>query len=796
MEWIKFSSLRLLKLFCFLLFVHFEGFAQELDSVTVRLDLSNQNIQTLPDSLWLMTGVTDLDVSGNPNLNVSGTFFKRKWKRINVSGTPYENDSNFYKKLKGEDLTLVFNNLNQVVASIFSNLQIVSFEFNDCIDLEPSMKFNHVKTVVLRGRNSVNFFAIFPNLEALTLVSKQLIDYPQISNTQLRKLVVSGSDIRLDSLIAFLPNVTDLMLVNQDSTLSFQAIYQLEELESLVVQKSAFNWLNLKANRLKKLKFIDCRGSKVSLDEERILRQRFPKIQIRTDPRARFLEPMVASYTLKSTIRKIKLATTKEVNFGSQVKFRFDSTSFLDENNDVVAGEIELHYRSFDTPLQSLFNGVPMTINKNDSLQYFKSLKMFEFRAYQQGKTLKINPDFPVKVEYTSNELEVFPVFRLDEKREMWVDVPLESPKEFDIVDDKGKPDTVNLDYPIRKPVVEELVLREALAKRPKFFIPTKRQKIYFFVTKSSEKGMRCYFAKHEKSTDNSWLQKIPELEVVNMLDWIIEDEIEYRKLLAVAARKTLNLIEIKHENDQFLIQIFDQGKTIEFNGTPDLKTSKKYNKKGLQSLINDLKKAKNQRMKEWETIGKREALYKENHQKAIQKFVQDSVQLILVNDSLKKNHKKAYEKKLKEWEKEKAEWDMKSYSSKLKSIQRNKMFSAVRSFSFSNMGLYNWDQLNPIGLIAGISMKKMIKNSRRKAKVESVFLCDRKEKSVIEIGSLRPRLPSTENKCLIVQLENKQLAYVSSRRFKRYQKKKKLKMKLFDPKEVTLQELEKKVFR
>ncbi len=101
----------------------------------------------------------------------------------------------------------------------------------------------------------------------------------------------------------------------------------------------------------------------------------------------------------KSTI----IRNTQKVELkvpGSNSKIRIEPNSIVDQNGKVVSGEIELVYRSYESPADLALAGISMNYDSLNTTYQLSSTGMIEVRAYQAGEQLQLSPDKKITVEF------------------------------------------------------------------------------------------------------------------------------------------------------------------------------------------------------------------------------------------------------------------------------------------------------------------------------------------------------------------------------------------------------------
>lgn len=106
------------------------------------------------------------------------------------------------------------------------------------------------------------------------------------------------------------------------------------------------------------------------------------------------------------------------------VTVRIDAGAIVDENGRPVEGKVDLAFRAFTDPWQTVASGIPMHVRTANGVEHMESAYMVELLATQGGRTLqladgeRIEYDLPSAVEVASD----FKTWSIDESTGGWVD--------------------------------------------------------------------------------------------------------------------------------------------------------------------------------------------------------------------------------------------------------------------------------------------------------------------------------------------------------------------------------------
>ena len=100
---------------------------------------------------------------------------------------------------------------------------------------------------------------------------------------------------------------------------------------------------------------------------------------------------------------------------------RIPPDAFADANGNPVSGEVDFKFREFRDAAEILSSGLPMTYDSAGVTQLFQSAGMFEARAEQQGKELRLRAGKAVDMDYPpARRGEDFNFYALSEDGEQW----------------------------------------------------------------------------------------------------------------------------------------------------------------------------------------------------------------------------------------------------------------------------------------------------------------------------------------------------------------------------------------
>lgn len=137
---------------------------------------------------------------------------------------------------------------------------------------------------------------------------------------------------------------------------------------------------------------------------------------------SQFINPPVAECDIKNTGFIIPANADTVLTYQSGSKIQIPANAFLNENGQVVTGEVELKYREFHDIDDVFIAGIPMTYDSAGEQYHFETAGMMEISAWQNGKQLNTNPEALIKVQMVSgNKEDRFNSYYLDTTARQWV---------------------------------------------------------------------------------------------------------------------------------------------------------------------------------------------------------------------------------------------------------------------------------------------------------------------------------------------------------------------------------------
>ncbi len=111
-----------------------------------------------------------------------------------------------------------------------------------------------------------------------------------------------------------------------------------------------------------------------------------------------------------------------QINYETGAKVIVPENAFVDENGNLVQGEVKLEFSEINDPASVIASGLPMCINVGGKTGYFESGGMFEINATQQGKKLQLAEGKQIEIQTMSNKPGDFNFYSFDAADGKWVE--------------------------------------------------------------------------------------------------------------------------------------------------------------------------------------------------------------------------------------------------------------------------------------------------------------------------------------------------------------------------------------
>lgn len=134
-----------------------------------------------------------------------------------------------------------------------------------------------------------------------------------------------------------------------------------------------------------------------------------------------FINPPIAAANISSAMYLIEAGKDSVLSYVSGSQIMVPANAFLDENGQVVSGQVELSYREFHNSADVFLAGIPMTYDSAGETFHFETAGMMEIAAKQNGKNLRTNPNAIIQVKMVSaKQDDRFNTYFLDTTNKRW----------------------------------------------------------------------------------------------------------------------------------------------------------------------------------------------------------------------------------------------------------------------------------------------------------------------------------------------------------------------------------------
>ncbi len=144
------------------------------------------------------------------------------------------------------------------------------------------------------------------------------------------------------------------------------------------------------------------------------------KVFRKADQKGLYQTP-VRNKALKGEQYTLSSSKDTTVSYKTGTKLHIPENAFLDQNGNVVKGQVELKYREMHTPFDFYASGVPMEYQANGKDKVFKSAGMCRVEASKNEQKLRANPEARIEVEMQSFvKGDDYQVYKLNENKGDW----------------------------------------------------------------------------------------------------------------------------------------------------------------------------------------------------------------------------------------------------------------------------------------------------------------------------------------------------------------------------------------
>jgi OmpA family len=114
-----------------------------------------------------------------------------------------------------------------------------------------------------------------------------------------------------------------------------------------------------------------------------------------------------------------KSFTYKDPNSGTKIEIA--ANSFIDENGNPVAGEVDLKYTEWRTSVDFMLSGITMDFPSQGSDTHFSSVGMFELKAFQNDSELQLAEGKNINMKFAATDTgNGVGFYQFDESQKTW----------------------------------------------------------------------------------------------------------------------------------------------------------------------------------------------------------------------------------------------------------------------------------------------------------------------------------------------------------------------------------------
>jgi Leucine-rich repeat (LRR) protein len=405
------------------------------------LNVSDNPIKGLPVEITKLSHLKEIDLSNDENLNYTDAFIKL---------------SNL-KKLR----TLTISFTQSILYSIDTLQQIQKLNIINCAIIEKQCSLYKLRK--LRELNISNCkiddntkfiddLKYLKNLKSLSISSKDITEFPEslcelyslkhleLKISKLHNLPLNFSKLsKLETL-----SLSDSPVINIDTL--FTTIKDMKRLHCLSLQScnlstipnsicniAAICNLNLSGNNIKmlssglnelsRLAYLDLRGNPIDKENYNKIRKQLPHCTVICDVGLEKIgiKPPFKNNIIEPQTFKVKAEQESVLKTNSGTKINIPVNAFVDENGQIVSGDVRIEYQEYNNSVDIFLSGIPMSYKQDGVDYFFNSGGMFSFNAYKNDTKLYANPKSPVTIDLISyNNDKRMNLYHYDEIKQEW----------------------------------------------------------------------------------------------------------------------------------------------------------------------------------------------------------------------------------------------------------------------------------------------------------------------------------------------------------------------------------------
>jgi Leucine-rich repeat (LRR) protein len=408
----------------------------------ISLNLSGNNIEHLPSEMTSLGQLTSIDLSGNKRLDVDRTI-THLGLHASIENLTLSNCNMVYLPssvgmltkvstldLSGNQLVHLPNELTQLRA-----LESMNLSDNVLHSLGwYASRWLNLKKLNLSGNPELDYGKAFEALGMIELETLTLGELPRVPKS-IKKLNIKTLNLenvssnKLQPSIAEIASLQEVRLSNCKNLTTNQVLDVLREVEQLQLLSLDNNGLtNIdELSKLKGLQYLSLQEKSIDDQQLKKLERKLSDCLIDYDPANLLsahqtkIDPPFQALNVDNKSYQVDASTAMQLQYDRST-IDIPSHAFLDNNGQVVTGNVDFTYREFNNPVEIMLSGIPMTYDSAGTSYQFASAGMVELRAEQNGFELFPNPEAPIIVNMSSNQkANDFGMYSYDEELSNWV---------------------------------------------------------------------------------------------------------------------------------------------------------------------------------------------------------------------------------------------------------------------------------------------------------------------------------------------------------------------------------------
>lgn len=403
------------------------------------LYLDNNNIEFIDNGVQHLRKLEVLSISSNPILNRAHLFLQlsqlNRLKELAIDGGSVEEGYTRDNLINSvEKLTISANNntTNQTLVKLFPTLKSLTIKGDlteeGMENLLSNIRADSLKELAIMNaslENLPNSILKCRELSRLTLLTNSLESLPISINRlgELKYLFIGSDQLNINELttrLIPLKGLKELKVEMTDLSQLSKQLTQVNNLErvELVTESEEIENLDYLKDEMQDCEFIVNSESDTKSEEG--------------------LSPPLTVVDVAFDEYLVDADKGEQIVTPSGTEIIIPKNAFLDENGDIVKGDVTIEYREFRDPIDMAFAGVPMTEKEDGETFTYSSAGMMQFRVKKNNKELQPNPDSLITVNYNSPfEGDEYDLYYLDPEQEAWQNIGKDSLIDLDSVPER-----------------------------------------------------------------------------------------------------------------------------------------------------------------------------------------------------------------------------------------------------------------------------------------------------------------------------------------------------------------------